>query len=139
MASYIQFLGKKTVDGWLGSGAVEAYFEVNLTDCSVIIENGGIVGFSVVKDNLIDLMMIDCERHREGFGRSLLAAVEAQLFLVHPYLRLESFAENKAANTFYADQGWTLGKTFDDPDTGVHMITFDKKRPAWTERLELEV
>jgi Ala-tRNA(Pro) deacylase len=78
------------------------YFDQHLPDCRVLEESGKIVGFCVARGALVDLMMIDCERHREGFGRTLLVNVETDFFRAHPVLRLESFADNHLANAFYA-------------------------------------
>ncbi len=129
-ASYIPFLGMEAVEGWLAGGTVEAYFDQHLPDCRVLEESGEIVGFSVAKGELIDLMMIDCDRHREGFGRVLLAHVETELFESHPVLRLESFVDNQPAIAFYAAQGWTPGEPFEDAETGIAMIPLTKRRPA---------
>ena len=127
-ASYSAFLGADSVAGWIAGGAVEAYFDQNLRDCRVIEESGEIVGFSVARDGLIDLMMIDCNRHREGFGRALLDHMETELFESHPVLGLESFIDNQQANAFYAAQGWTPGQPLDDPEAGAAKIPFTKRR-----------
>ncbi|MCZ6850645.1 MAG: GNAT family N-acetyltransferase [Planctomycetota bacterium] len=113
-ASYISFLGVEAVEGWLAGGTVEAYFDQHRPDCRVLEESGESVGFCVVRGALIDLMMIDCERHREGFGRTLLDHVESDVFKVHPVLRLVSFVDNQSANAFYAARGWTSGEPFED-------------------------
>ncbi len=131
--SYVTFLGAEAVEGWLASGNVEAYFEQHLPRCRVLEECGEIVGFCVVRGALIDLMMIDCERHREGFGRALLDYVESDVFKVHPVLRLVSFVDNQPANAFYAAQGWTPGEPFEDPETGIAMIPLTKRRPRANE------
>ena len=96
-------------------------------------ECGEIVGFCVVRRALIDLMMIECERHREGFGRALLDHVESDVFKVHPVLRLVSFVDNQPANAFYAAQGWTPGEPFEDSETGISMIPLTKRRPRANE------
>ncbi len=129
-ASYIPFLGMEAVEGWLAGGTVEAYFDQHLPDCSVLEESGEIVGFCVARGPMIDLMMIDCERHREGFGRTLLVHVETDVFRAHPVLRLESLADNQPANAFYAAQGWMPGEPFEDSETGVAMIPLTKQRPT---------
>ncbi len=109
-ASYTSFLGVEAVEGWLAGGTVEAYFDQHLPDCRVLEESSEIVGFCVTRGAVIDLMMIDCERHREGLGRTLLERVETDVFKAHPVLRLKSFVDNQPANAFYAAQGWVPGK-----------------------------
>ncbi len=128
--SYISFLGVEAVEGWLAGGNVEAYFDQHLQDCRVLEESGEIVGFCVARGALIDLMMIDCERHREGFGRTLLDHVETEVFKARPVLRLETFVDNQPAIAFYAAQGWTPGEPFEDSETGIAMIPLTKRRPA---------
>ena len=127
-ASYAPILGAEFVEGWLASGEVETYFDQNLPECRVIEDSGEIIGFSVAKGDLIDLMMIDSNRHREGFGRALLDYVEAELFGTHPVLRLASFAGNQTANAFYSARGWTPGEQLDDPEDGASKIRFSKRR-----------
>ncbi len=130
--SYIPFLGKDAVEGWLAGGTVDQYFTEKLADCRVLEVAGHIVGFCVALGGFIDLMMIDCDRHREGFGRELLSHVELDAFKSHPELRLESFRDNQRANDFHAAQGWVQGAPFDDADTGIAMITLTKRRPDET-------
>jgi ribosomal protein S18 acetylase RimI-like enzyme len=131
-ASYIPFLGKEAVEGWLAGGTVDAYFTEKLADCRVLESDGDIVGFCVALGGFIDLMMIDCDRHREGFGRTLLSHVETEVFKSHAELRLESFRDNQRANDFYAAQGWMQGAPFDDAETSIAMIELTKQRPAET-------
>ena len=129
-ASYSPFLGAQSVEAWIASGAVETYFDENLPSCWVIEENGGIVGFFATRGAAIDLMMIDCNRHREGFGRVLLDHIERQLFETESLLALESFFDNDAASGFYAAMGWTRGEAFEDPEDGIAKVRFSKWRSA---------
>ena len=129
-ASYTPFLTAEIVEDWLAGGNVEAFFDEHLTECLVIEDGGDIVGFSVTTGAKVDLLMIDRHHHREGFGRALLAHVEAELFETHPVLRLESFAGNRQANAFYTAHGWTPGEPFEDAKTGITMIPFTKVDPA---------
>ena len=129
-ASYTGFLGRVAVEAWLASGAVEAYPDQHRAECRVVEEQGQVVGYCVTKGEVIDLLMIDSKRHREGFGRCLLDHIEAELFTAHPVLRLESFADNRPTNAFYVAQGWTLREQFKDPEAGVSKVKFTKRRPG---------
>ena len=127
-ACYTGFLGEDAVEGWLGSGAVDDYFRSCLADCTVLETESVLAGFSVAKGALIDLMMIDWRRHRQGMGSLLLDHVETDLFKAHPELRLESFADNGPANAFYESRGWRPGSRFEDKEAGVAKIEFSKQR-----------
>ena len=63
-ANYRLFLGNKGVDWFIGSGALDQYVDENIDDGWVILSNSQVIGFSVCKANLIDLMMIDHDYHR---------------------------------------------------------------------------
>ncbi|MFF3685951.1 GNAT family N-acetyltransferase [Streptomyces sp. NPDC002187] len=54
-------------------------------------------------------MMVDPDCHRRGLGRLLLRHAEATLLVQYPAIRLESFADNAAANSFYEACGWSRG------------------------------
>jgi len=73
----------------------------NIRPCTVILTSHKIVGYSVTKDNLIELMMIDYDFHRRGLGAQLLQYIEGRLFRTHDELVLESFEGNQDANSFY--------------------------------------
>ncbi|MGW1614071.1 GNAT family N-acetyltransferase [Streptomyces sp. NPDC002285] len=111
-ACYRAFLGDEAVDWFIGSGASDAHVESHLekggVDC--LSQEGRIIGFSVLDDSTIDLMMIDPDHHRRGLGRLLLRHAEEMLFARHATIRLESFADNAAANSFYEACGWRHGE-----------------------------
>jgi ribosomal protein S18 acetylase RimI-like enzyme len=125
-ASYRSFLGDAAVDAFLGSGSVEEYVASNVPRCFVILHDDAIVGYSVCRYNLIDLMMIDGAVQRQGLGSRLLAQVEALLFASHDELRLESFEENANANAFYRKHGWLEASRHFDTDVGTRKIVFRK-------------
>ncbi|WP_323846436.1 GNAT family N-acetyltransferase [Microbulbifer magnicolonia] len=104
------FGGDEGVD-WFLSGPSDDYLAEHLGSAEVIVGNGQVLGFSVCTDNLIDLMMIDHERHGGGLGGRLLAHMENNLFPRYNTIRLESFAGNHKANNFYLKHGWKIIKT----------------------------
>lgn len=126
-ASYRIFLNDETVDAYIGSSAVDEYVRENIQRCSVIVDAGKIAGYSVCKDNLIDLMMIDHGLHRRGLGSRLLEHCEETLFQTFGELTLESFKENHKANAFYRKHGWVEGRRYFDESSGVNKIVFIKK------------
>lgn len=125
-ACYRSFLGDEAVDGFIGSGAADQYIRASVERCLVLVRDGRIAGWSVCRDQLIDLMMIDVVCHRQGLGSQLLAHVEQQLFGLHRELRLESFEGNLQANAFYRKHGWRELSRYFDRDTGASKIVFGK-------------
>jgi ribosomal protein S18 acetylase RimI-like enzyme len=94
----------------------------------VLATDGQVRGFGVVKANLIDLLMIDHDFHRQGYGTLLLRYLEEQLFREYDELTLESFEDNDKANCFYRKSGWIeQGRAFDEM-IGVYKLVFVKDR-----------
>jgi ribosomal protein S18 acetylase RimI-like enzyme len=124
--SYRSFLGEEAVTSYIDSGESDRYIEDNIDNCSIIILNKTIVGFSVCKKNIIDLMMIDSNFHRKGLGSILLQSKEEKLFKEYSELELESFEKNDKANNFYVKNGWIEISRFHD--SGINKILFRKRR-----------
>jgi len=126
-AGYRDFIGDQGVNDFLGSGAVEQYVKENINHCRVISLKGKVVGYAVCKGNLIDLMMIDNDFHRQGIGTKLLNYCEKVFLQNHAELTLESFEGNHRANNFYKKNGWTEVKSYYDETSGVNKMVFRKK------------
>src|SRR5215831_7754970 len=99
--SYRPFLGDAPVDAFIGSGAADQHVREHLAGCHVLCREQVIVGLCICEEDLIDLLLIDPPVQRQGLGTLLLGHAEARLFARYSALRLESFAGNTAANTFY--------------------------------------
>ena len=125
--NYRSFLGNKGVNWFIESGASDQYIDENIDDCWVIVNDNKIIGFSVCKGNLIDLMMIDHNYHRKGYGTALLKHCENYLFITFNEIRLESFEGNVKANNFYNKNGWIEIERKFDQMSGINKITFIKK------------
>jgi ribosomal protein S18 acetylase RimI-like enzyme len=128
VANYSPFLGDKAVAAYIESGAVDQYVVDSIGRCVVLVEDGAVAGFSVSKEDLIDLMMIDVDRHRRGLGTHLLRHVEDLLFDSYDELVLESFQDNAQANAFYGKNGWIEARVFLEEDSGIKKIEFHKSR-----------
>jgi GNAT superfamily N-acetyltransferase len=127
-ASYRPFLGDEAVDAYLASSAVERYVADNLDRCLVLLTDERITGYSVYRENTIDLLMIDHTVHGKGLGGQLLARVEATLFPRWREPRLESFEGNQIANGFYRERGWIEAERYFDEEAGVSKVVFRKSR-----------
>lgn len=128
--NYTPFLGRDAIERWIAGGGVTEHLDTHLGVCRVAERDGEVVGFSVTKGPLIDLLMVAPAHQRRGIGRALLADAEARLFAEHAAIRLESFADNPAANAFYMSQGWQPDELVAGQDTGIRTIGFVKRRAA---------
>ena len=126
-ANYRSFLGDEAVDLFIGSGASDQYINENIDDGWVILSEGSLIGLCVMKMNLIDLLMIKHDYHRQGYGTTLLKHCEQQLFRRFIEIKLESFEGNWKAHGFYRKNGWAELETNFDETSGISKITFVKK------------
>ena len=128
--NYTPFLGRDAIETWIARGGVMEHVDTQLGACCVAEHDGDVVGFYVTKGPLIDLLMVAPAHQRHGIGCILLADAEARLFAEHAAIRLESFADNSAANAFYMSQGWQRDESADGQDAGFRTIGFTKRRAA---------
>ncbi len=124
--NYRKFLGDEGVD-WFLYGPCDEYLKENLNQTIALYGDGSVVGFSICKDNSIDLMMINHEQHRIGFGSLLLEYCEKVLFQQYPEIKLESFEDNGKANTFYRKNGWIQKGHIFDETSKAYKLVFIKK------------
>ena len=126
---YRAFIDDEGVD-WYLSGPSDDYIYRNIENASVVIADGNLVGFAVCKANVIDLIIIDHEYHRRGFGTELLAHCESDLFEHYDSLTLESFEGNEKANRFYRKNGWTRKGAVSDAMSGSRKWILQKRRKS---------
>lgn len=127
-AKYPSVIGADTVEAYIASGAVPAFYRERNSFTRVAEVNGEPAGACAVKEGEIDLMMVALEYHRSGIGSALLEDGERRLFQTHDRIVLESFRDNLQANTFYEKHGWTVEKTFTMPDFAIPMVRMTKQR-----------
>lgn len=125
--NYRAFIDDDGVD-WFISGPLDDYVSKHVDDATLVTADGTIVGFAVCKHNLIDLIVIDDESHRRGFGSALLAHCESLLFERYDAIELDSFEGNGKANGFYRKHGWVKTGTALDAMSGDRKWKFEKKR-----------
>ncbi|MEU6083406.1 GNAT family N-acetyltransferase [Streptomyces sp. NPDC047108] len=108
---YRGFLGDEAVDWFLGSGASDAHVKSHLERGGVhcLIQDGRIVGLSILDGPTVDLIMVDADHHRRGLGRLLLRHAEETLLARYATIRLETFPGNTRAISFYEACGWVPG------------------------------
>ncbi len=128
LTKYPSVIGLDMVQGYVQSGAVPAYYTERLEHVWVATIGERVVGCYGLKEDAVDLMMVDVDFHRKGIGQALLAHAEAQLFELFGTLFLDSFSENEQAVGFYKKHGWTEVTHFEDPDYGISMVKLKKER-----------
>jgi GNAT superfamily N-acetyltransferase len=129
-ATHRAFLGDAAVDNFITGGACDRYLADEVGRCTVMLLDGQLIGYTVWKRNLIDTIMVDHRRHRQGLGGQLLEYSEQALFRIYDELALESFEDNAQANNFYRKHGWTEARTFYDEQLRRYKIAFRKARPG---------
>lgn len=107
-ACYPAFLGEELAVGYVDGGMSDEEIARRRDQLFVMVEDRRIVGFAILIDDLIHLMMIDADLHGSGRGSRLLAWSEATIRANgHPAARLETFAANAQAIAFYMKNGWS--------------------------------
>lgn len=125
-ACHRSFLGDEAVDWFITSGESDKVFEQYLDNCDVLTDDDTIVAFTIYFSDLIHMMMVDVDLHRQGIGSELLALNEQKLFEKHDKLRLETFEGNEQAVNFYLKNGWTVVAKEKDEGFGFVRIFFEK-------------
>ena len=125
--SYRQFMDDEQVDAFINSSSSDHEIARHLKQCKVLEKEEHIVGFTIYFDNIIHLMMVDPDLHRQGLGGVLLAHAEDELFkLGNTIIRLTTFEDNRQAMNFYRKYGWKETKKEKDKSTGIRRVFFEK-------------
>ncbi|MCG2712506.1 MAG: GNAT family N-acetyltransferase [Candidatus Omnitrophica bacterium] len=124
--NYRSFLGDKGVDWFIESGAAEQYLQDNIVDCWVLESDNKIIAFCVCKGSLLDLIMVETEFHRKGYGSELLKYCEQVMFSYFEEIKLESFERNEKANNFYRKHGWIQKEKIFDKASNAYKLIFTK-------------
>ncbi|MFT5880864.1 MAG: ribosomal protein S18 acetylase RimI-like enzyme [Moritella sp.] len=104
-SNYRLFLVEESVD-WFISGPSDDYLAAQINQATVACLGENVVGFTVLNENRIDLIMVKNEQQQQGIGSKLLSYSEARLFILHGTIKLESFEKNERANNFYHKNNW---------------------------------
>ena len=127
--SYRSFLDDELVDSFIRRKAVHKYTSLNLGYYQLLMLGDEILGFTVCRENQIDLMMVDPRVQGFGLSTQLLEYSERRLFKSSPVLGLRSFAANHGANEFFRNNGWEDMVAHTDKETGLREYLFRKVDP----------
>lgn len=108
--NYRLFLAEESVD-WFISGPSDDYLAAQIHQATVACQGESVVGFTVLNENRIDLIMVRGEQQHQGIGSKLLSYSEARLFTLHGTIKLESFEKNERATNFYQKNNWLKSHT----------------------------
>jgi ribosomal protein S18 acetylase RimI-like enzyme len=124
--TYGPFLGWAAVEEFVAGGSVERYFRERWHQATVATDRGTIVGVAVLDGPILDLVWVDSARRSQGIGTALLDEAERQAGLVGDELTLEVWRVNRRAVELYEQRGFTIERTFDDPETGLEKLLMRK-------------
>ena len=125
---YAPLLGANAIEEYIATGATERYPGDSVANCHVLLREDAIVRMAVRKGRLLDLLVIDPDHHRKGYGRLLMTKMEELLFRTYDRIELESFESNDNANAFYRHTGWQEEESYVDPESGFRKIGYSKTR-----------
>ena len=103
---YGLFLEKDLIAKYLESGQCDKEIIENINNCIIMEIENKYIGFSIILENKIHLMMISPEYEKQGNGTKLLKFIENKLFKYFNQIELQSFVGNNIANTFYEKNEW---------------------------------
>lgn len=127
-ACYTSFMGEGMVNGYLSSGASDDEIDKHIGNTFVAEDDSkSAIGYVVVIDDLIHIMMVSPAQQRKGIGAMLLSFAEAEILSNHLKPTLETFEANTQAMNFYLKNGWTISRKESDPDFGFVRVFFDKE------------
>ncbi len=127
-SNYTPFLGAEAVQSFIESGLADKEIDDGLARCTVMIADGGIVGFYITDGDLLHLIMVDTVRQNRGFGTMLLTHTESALFDKYDTIRLQTFKENAPAVGFYLKNGWQITAGTPVPEMDKTMLSFVKTK-----------
>ncbi|MDO6684468.1 MULTISPECIES: GNAT family N-acetyltransferase [unclassified Agarivorans] len=127
-ACYTGFMGEEMVNGYLSSGASDDEVDKHISNTFVAVDDSELImGYVVVIDDLIHIMMVSPEQQRLGIGARLLSFAETIIHNDNLKPTLETFEANTQAMNFYLKNGWLIARKKSDPDFGFVRVFFDKE------------
>ncbi len=127
-ANYTPFLGEDLVRSFIESGQADQEIDDGLNTCTLMVSDDGIVGFAIVKAEVLHLIMVAPEFQGKGYGSKLLAYIEQQMFAEHPAIQLQTFANNAGAIAFYQKHGWREAERQAVDGMDIPLVVFQKCR-----------
>lgn len=125
--SYVPFIGAANAHAFIESGMADKEIDDNINECDIITAENICRGFTIIKANMLHLLMVDVPHQRKGYGTALLAHAEKKIFSKHTTAALQSFVENERAIRFYIKNGWKCAREEHVPEMNLRMAFFEKR------------
>ena len=106
---YRSYLGDKMVDWFIESGGIDEELAANLENCSILCNKQEGIGFSLIQQHTIQLIMVATHFQRKGYGSLLLNHCESILSKQKYHtIQVETFRNNTQATSFFKKNGWEI-------------------------------
>lgn len=111
---FSKYIGLENVNYFIDSGELRNETQRLLETTFVLREEGIIVGFIVLIDNLIELLIVRSSHQNRFVGGKLYRFVLKQLAEKYNTVHVECFEENKRTNSILKRMGYRLINTYRD-------------------------
>lgn len=126
--NYTAFLGSEAVNEFIESGLADKEIDDGIKLCTVMIDETAVIGFVIVRDDLLHLIMVDVSYQNKGYGNMLLSETENQLFNAYDKIHLQTFEDNTSAIQFYLKNGWKITGSESVPSMDKTMLYLSKSK-----------
>ena len=124
--NYNKFLNINIIENYISSKQYVKDIVKDIENCIVMKYGNKIIGFSTISENRINIIMIEVKYQNKKHGTHFLKYLENNLFKEYDELNLESFKDNKIANSFYEKNGWE--KNGESEMNGIILNKYKKKK-----------
>ncbi|MEG0450688.1 MAG: GNAT family N-acetyltransferase [Lysinibacillus sp.] len=126
--NYTSFLGADNTRSYIESGESSKEIDSNIENIIVAQYEDEIIGLTILKEDLLHLIMVRHSHQGYGLGGLLLQYVEKELFKNHNTIRLETFEVNAPTIEFYKKHNWNIIEKEFSEFTNGFIIKFEKQR-----------
>jgi ribosomal protein S18 acetylase RimI-like enzyme len=126
---YSTFLDSDIVYDFVNSEDFDKEYLENIDNMYVMKLKEEIIGFSIIIDNKIHLIMIDIQYQGKNHGKYLLEYMENILFESYSIIELQSFKDNRRANLFYEKNGWKMIEEIEN--NGIIFLKYLKRKEEY--------
>lgn len=124
--NYIPFMGIEMATDFIERGMSDKEIDDNIDNCTLMLLDNSIIGFSIAQEDVLHLIMIDVPYQKKGYGGLLLSYMEKNIFNQYETIRLQTFQENKDTVQFYLNKGWLISGKEYMPEFDKTMLSFKK-------------